>query len=165
MSEARPREAARHHGLDAARGLAMMIVVATHTAIAFMVTPIGWAIQDRSRHLGVDASVWVVRAFIMPLFFWLSGYFARAVLEHGGARGFVRHRLTRIVLPLAIGLVPCSLAANALWDWGRELAGRGDVAANVPKLSGSSLPITLGHLWYLYYLLAISVAALAVVVI
>ena len=47
-----PRQ--RHDGLDAARALAMILVVATHAAISFMVTPIGWAIQDRLQHLAVD---------------------------------------------------------------------------------------------------------------
>lgn len=154
---------ARHHGLDAARAMAMIVVVAAHAAISFMETPIGWAIQDRARHLGVDLAVWIARAFAMPVFFWLSGYFARAVYEHGGAGGFVRHRVARVLAPLAIALVPCSLALDALWDWGRALEGRAEVAANIPKLQGSGLPVTLGHLWYLYYLLAMSAVALAAV--
>src|SRR4051812_26851449 len=123
----------RDTGLDAARAIAMLLVVATHGALAFMVTPIGWAIQDRSRHLGVDLYVWIVRAFAMPTFFWLSGYFSRAVMQ-GGLRGFVRHRATRILLPLAIALVPISLVLGALWDWGREVGARASVAANIPKL-------------------------------
>ena len=141
----------------------MVVLLATHGALSFMVTPVGWAIQDRSQHLGVDLAVWIVRAFALPMFFWLSGFCSRAVLEGQGVRGFVRHRVTRILLPLVIAIVPCSLALDALWDWGRELAGRPEVAANVPKLQGSGLPITLGHLWYLYYLLALSGIALAVV--
>src|SRR5690606_3691416 len=101
---------------DAARAAAMIAVVAGHAAISFMETPIGWAIQDRSRHLGVDLGIWIVRAFAMPGFFWLSGYFARAVYAHGGAAGFVRHRLARVLAPLAVALIPCSLALDALWD-------------------------------------------------
>jgi len=50
----RAAAAPRAAGLDAARAIAMMLVVATHAALSFMVTPIGWAIQDRSRYLGVD---------------------------------------------------------------------------------------------------------------
>jgi len=154
---------ARNPGLDAARAVAMAMVVTTHAAISFMVTPIGWAIQDRSQTLAADGYAWLVRTCVMPVFFWLSGYSARAIWEHGGVRGFVRHRAVRIGLPLALGIVPCSLAASALWDWGREVGGRAEVAANVPKLEGSGMLITLGHLWYLYYLLAISVAAIVVV--
>lgn len=152
----------RNAGLDAARAIAMMLVVCTHAALSFMVTPIGWAIQDRSRHLGVDLSVWIVRAVAMPTFFWLSGYFSRAVLVRAGVRGFARNRATRILVPLAIALVPCSLVLGALWDWGREVAARAAVAANIPKLQGSELEISLGHLWFLYYLLWLSAAAVAI---
>ncbi|TMQ15074.1 MAG: acyltransferase [Deltaproteobacteria bacterium] len=153
---------ARHAGLDAARTVATILVVATHAALSFMVTPIGWAIQDRSRHLGVDLYVWAMRAFGMPVFFWLSGYSARAVFVRRGARGFVADRGTRILVPLALALVPCSLAIDALWDWGREVGQRAAVPDHIPRFQGSELPIQLGHLWYLYYLLWLSLAALAV---
>jgi len=149
----------RDPGLDAARAYAMILVVATHAALSFMATPIGWAVQDRSHHLGVDLYVWVVRAFAMPIFFWLSGYFSRAVLQ-GGVGAFVRHRVTRILLPLVLALIPVSLALSALWDWGRDVSTRALVADNIPKLQRSELPIVLGHLWYLYYLLWLSAAAL-----
>jgi glucans biosynthesis protein C len=153
---------ARDDALDAARAIAMIFVVATHAALSFMVTPIGWAIQDRSQHLGVDLYVWIVRAFAMPTFFWLSGYFARTVLEAGGLRGYARHRVVRILLPLLLALVPCSLVLSWEWDWGREVVARPGVAANIPKLRSSELPIVLGHLWYLYYLLWLSAGAVVV---
>ena len=153
----------RNASLDAARAIAMMFVVATHAALSFMVTPIGWAIQDRSQHLGVDLYVWIVRAFAMPTFFWLAGYFSRAVLTDCGPAGFARNRATRILLPLAIALTPCSLLIGALWDWGRDLAIRAAVADNIPKLQSGELEILLGHLWFLYYLLALSLVAIVVV--
>jgi peptidoglycan/LPS O-acetylase OafA/YrhL len=149
----------RDSGLDAARALAMALVVAGHAAVSFMVTPVGWAVQDRSRNLGVDLCAWIIRAFAMPMFFWLSGYWSRAVMQRGGLGGFLRNRATRIFAPLAIGLVPCSLLLDALWDCGRAVGDRGVVAANIPKLAPSELPIGLGHLWFLYYLLLLSLAA------
>ena len=152
----------RDAGLDAARAIAMMAVVATHAALSFMVTPIGWAVQDRSQHLGVDLWVWIVRAFAMPTFFWLAGYFSRAVLVAGGVRGFVRNRALRILVPLALVLVPCSLVLGALWDWGREVTARATVAANIPRFQSSELEIFLGHLWFLYYLLWLSLGALVI---
>ena len=152
---------ARNDALDAARAVAMVFVVATHAALSFMVTPIGWAVQDRSQHLGVDLYVWIVRAFAMPTFFWLSGYFSRAVLDSGGWRGYVRHRVVRILIPLVLAVVPCSLVLGWEWDWGREVVARPGVADNIPKLQSSELPLVLGHLWYLYYLLWLSVAAVA----
>lgn len=153
---------ARDPGLDAARGIAMLLVVAAHAALSFMVTPIGWAVQDRSQHLGVDLFAWVVRAFAMPTFFWLSGYFSRAVLDAGGLRAFARHRVVRILVPLVVLMVPISLLMDVLWSWGREVGTRADVAANIPKLKRSELPIVLGHLWYLYYLLWLSLGAVVI---
>jgi peptidoglycan/LPS O-acetylase OafA/YrhL len=150
----------RDPGLDGARVLAMALVIVTHAAIAYMVTPVGWALQDRSQFLGVDLWVWIIRAFVMPTFFWLSGYFARVTLEMHGVRGYVRQRLTRVAVPLVIALVPVSLAVDALWDWGRAVELRGVVADNVPKLTASELPVQLGHLWFLYYLVWFSAAAL-----
>jgi peptidoglycan/LPS O-acetylase OafA/YrhL len=153
----------RNHALDTARAFAMTVVVLAHAAIAYMVTPIGWAIQGPVTWIGADLFVWVARAMAMPLFFWLAGYFSRAVYEHGGPRGFIRQRATRVALPLVIALVPVSLALNALWDWGRAVAARGAVPHQIPALEGSTLPVTLGHLWFLYYLLVMSAIALAVV--
>src|SRR5262245_38349754 len=98
-----------------------------------MATPIGWAIQDRSQRLAVDLYVWGMRAFGMPTFFWLSGFAAGGVLSRRGVRGFLWNRITRIFVPLALALVPCSYAINALWDWGREVGHRGIVADNIPK--------------------------------
>lgn len=152
----------RNHALDTARVVAMTLVVLAHVAMAYMVTPIGWAIQDDCRFIGADLFVWIVRAMVMPLFFWLSGFFARAVLVDAGPAAFLRQRATRILVPLAIALVPVSLALDALWDWGRSVAARDGVPAHVPALDASSLPLTLGHLWFLYYLLALSIIALAV---
>lgn len=154
--------AERHPGLDGVRAITMLLVVAGHAVVSFMVTPVGWAIQDRSRFLGADLAAWIIRAFAMPTFFWLAGYASRAVLERKGLRGFVSQRLTRVLLPLAIALVPCSIAVSALWDWGREVGLRGAVPDLAPKLQASELPILLGHLWFLYYLTWLSGAAIAV---
>lgn len=151
---------ARDPGLDAVKTLAIALVVAEHAALSYMITPIGWVIQDTSRSLGVDLFVWIAHGSVMPTLFWLSGYFARDVYERKAALGFVRDRARRILLPLVLALVPCSLALDAMWDWARELTGRPEVAENIPKLEGSKLPLTLGHLWYFYYLLIISALAL-----
>ncbi|HEV7557917.1 MAG TPA: acyltransferase family protein, partial [Kofleriaceae bacterium] len=148
----------RQTGLDAARAYAMLLVIALHAAVPFMATPIGWAIEDPSHHLAVDVFVWLAHAFVMPVFFWLSGLFGRATYDRVGLAGFARSRLVRIAVPLAIALVPCSLAMNALWDW--AAARRGVV--QVATLHASGLPITLAHLWFLYYLLAVSVIAVAI---
>ena len=141
----------RDPGLDAARALATLGVVVAHAALSYLTTPIGWAVRDTSSARVVDLLVWTARQFLMPTFFLLSGWLGALALERVGAAALLRHRARRLVVPLALFLVPMSLAMNGLWDWGRALDGRDAVAAPVPALRGSRLPITLGHLWYLYY--------------
>jgi glucan biosynthesis protein C len=148
----------RYAGLDAARAYAMLIVIALHAAVPFMATPIGWAIEDPSHHLAVDVFVWLAHAFVMPVFFWLSGLFGRVTYDRVGLAGFARSRVVRIAVPLVIALVPCSLAMNALWDWAASRRG----VVQVATLHASGLPITLAHLWFLYYLLAVSAIAVAI---
>lgn len=143
----------------------MVLVVAGHGLLSFMDTPIGWAVRDRDRHLAVDLSVWILHAFLMPVFFVIAGFFAHLTIARAGLAGFARQRLERILVPLVVLLVPCSLAMNALWDWGkaRMLGQRAPVAAQLPALRASELPVTLGHLWYLYYLLVLSALLIALV--
>jgi peptidoglycan/LPS O-acetylase OafA/YrhL len=145
--------------LDGARAVSMALVLSLHCLVSFIQTPIGWAIQDRSTHIVADFLVWTGRAFVMPVFFLLSGFFSRLLIERGGLRGFWRQRAARVLLPFVIALVPTSMAMNALWDRGRALAGRAAVGAQVPVLRASELPVTLSHLWYLYYLLVLSALA------
>src|SRR5262249_55803114 len=132
----------RDPGLDAARAFAMLLVVALHAAIPFMATPIGWAIEDDTYLEAVDLFVWVGHAFLMPVFFWLAGYFARIVVERDGVAAFVRARLVRVAVPFAVAVVPCSLALHAMWDWADH---RRAVVDNLPS---TALAITLLHLCY-----------------
>ncbi|MDI1449621.1 acyltransferase [Polyangium sp. 6x1] len=153
------REGARIHALDGARAFAMALVVLVHGLLSFLETPIGWAIKDRSTHLAADFVVWVGRAFLMPLFFLLSGMVSRGLVTRRGLLGFARERAARVLAPLLVALVPVSAAMNALWDHGRTLEGRAAVGSQVPALRASELPVTLAHLWFLYYLLLLSTLA------
>ena len=141
----------------------MGLVIAVHALLPFMQTPIGWAIRDRPRHELVDLTVWVTRAFVMPVFFWLSGFLAHGALVRRGLADFVRQRIARVGLPLLLLVWPNSLALGALWDAGRALQPRPMVAAQLPQLRGTGLAVSLGHLWFLYYLLLVSAGAVALV--
>lgn len=157
--------ARRLHALDAARAFAIVLVVAGHALPPFMHTPIGWAIRDQSRHLAADLMVWICHAFLMPVFFLIAGFFARLTIDKIGPWGFARQRLQRVLVPLVVFLVPCSMSMNAMWDWGKGLTqdARAAVPDQLPELRPSELPVTLAHLWYLYYLLIVSAAAIALV--
>ena len=154
---------ARRPGLDAARALAVGLVIGVHALLPFMETPVGWAIRDRPRHELVDLTVWVARSFVLPAFFWLSGFLSRAIVERRGLADFIRQRIARVGIPLLLLVWPNSAALGALWDAGRALQPRPPVAAQLPQLRGTGLVVSLGHLWFLYYLLVVSAGAVVLV--
>lgn len=130
-----------------------------------METDVGWAVHEPAGSLAVDGVVWVIRAFVLPLFFLLSGFLAARVVARGSVAALVRRRLVRLAVPLAVFVVPVSVAMNALWDWGKSMtAGRAIATSGVPELRASEAAVTLGHLWFLYYLLIVTAVAAAVVV-
>jgi len=142
------------------------LVIAVYGVLPFMQTPVGWAMREGSRHVAVDGAVFIARAFLIPSFFWISGFLARGTLERGGLSRLAGQRLRRVGLPFAVLLLPTSWALTALWAAGRARQGRPLVAAGVPDLSGHDFTIAVGHLWYLYDLLLVSggaVLAVAVV--
>ena len=153
----------RIHSLDAARACAILLVIALHSLLPFMSTDAGWAVHEPSRHLVIDGFVWVVHAFTMPAFFSLSGFFLAGSVRRAGVAALLRQRAIRLLIPLAVFLVPTSMAMNALWDWGKSLSpARAGMAESLPELRASEHIVTLGHLWFLYYLLAVTVIALCI---
>ena len=155
----------RRPGLDAARALAVGLVIGVHALLPFMETPVGWAIRDRPRHELVDLTVWVARSFVLPAFFWLSGFLSRGIVERRGLADFMRQRIARVGIPLLLLAWPNSAALGALWDAGRALQPRPAVGAQLPQLRGTGLAVSLGHLWFLYYLLVVSAGAVVLVLV
>jgi peptidoglycan/LPS O-acetylase OafA/YrhL len=94
-------------------------------------------------------------AFRMPLFYLVAGFFGALLLARGGARAFVRHRLKRIGLPLAVGLVTVAPATSVLLALApRHPAGVGDLT--VGDYTNPQ------HLWFLWYLLLLYALTLGV---
>jgi len=158
----------RFHGLDACRAAAMLLGLFFHGAVSFMTTDIGWAIRDRSTHIGVDGFIWICHTFRMPVFFLLGGFFGRLVYLKLGAAGFIRHRAKRILLPFVVTLLPLMPSLLVLWRWGMSRSGPRQIhpfGMKVPSLDLAELTPSPGHLWFLYYLMMILALLLVVAVV
>ncbi len=91
----------RLHALDALRAGALLLGVVLHAAIAWMPgARYWWIVGDPDTSTALGLVFFVIHLFRMTLFFLLAGFFARAMLERRGLRGFVVDRARRVVLPL-----------------------------------------------------------------
>jgi len=134
----------RLHYLDALRAFAMVLVVPWHAAAFFVV-------RDQGGTL-LAGWMWVAHSFRMPLFFLLAGFFASLTVDRRGTTEWLRARLTRLGVPLAVGTVVMIPLSGLFATWGSQ--------EGVPLLTRLTHP-TPEYLWFLWYLLIVIVAWLA----
>ncbi len=119
----------RRYDLDALRAFAMLLGVGLHAALAFFPAP--WWVQDSTSSFNgpYDEFLWAVHGFRMPVFFLMSGFFTALLWRRRGLRSLLGHRLRRVALPLAIGLV----TLIPVVDWVGERAFVSQAEASVDK--------------------------------
>ncbi|HEX6752558.1 MAG TPA: acyltransferase family protein [Solirubrobacterales bacterium] len=145
----------RRHHLDAIRVSAILLLIPYHAA--------RYVQKGDGGSKLVDAAVWFVHTWHMPLFFAISGFLAASTLRRSTAAQQLRSRFRRLGLPLAVGMltvVPLAnflvIGAAALWPRNEALPAKRELdLANVFSL-------TPRHLWFIAYLLMISVLAIGV---
>ncbi|MGJ4952437.1 acyltransferase family protein [Bradyrhizobium sp. HKCCYLS20291] len=151
----------RLHALDAVRAYALLLGIVLHAATSFL--PLGprrfWLIEDTHPSAVLGVVTFVIHVFRMTTFFLMAGFFARMSLHRRGTAGFVKDRLLRIVLPLTVAwpLVFIPIAALVMvasqFPHGGPTPGMGGWPPALPRF-----PLT--HLWFLYVLIELYVAAL-----
>ena len=92
----------RLHGLDALRGIALLLGVVLHTLMSFFPVPI-WIVVDSETSPVASVLFFAIHLFRMTTFFLIAGLFAHMMLGRKGLWGFLRDRLIRIAGPL-VGL-------------------------------------------------------------
>lgn len=82
----------------------MLLGIGLHAALAFF--PTFWPVQDSTASSDGPYGLFfaAVHGFRMPLFFLLSGFFTTMLWRRRGLPSLLKHRLRRIVIPLAIGM-------------------------------------------------------------
>jgi surface polysaccharide O-acyltransferase-like enzyme len=154
----------RIHYLDNLRALAMLLGIFLHSALAYAQPAQSiWLATDPHGSVVIDASVWFIHLFRMSLFFLLSGYFAKLVIDRKGLKHFVWSRMLRLVGPFVL-FYPFLLGAMTIvivfslsyLESPRGLMGL--IAAAVKDTSAGQKrePPSTMHLWFLYYLVAFS---------
>jgi len=154
-------ESERIHYLDNLRAIAMLLGVFLHAALAYAKPAQSvWLATDPGSSITIDASIWFIHLFRMSLFFLLSGYLAKLVVQSKGVRQFLRNRAWRIVVTLVlfypvllVAMTVTIVFALSYLDAPKGLMGL--IAAASQERVGSSNRNAIGtmHLWFLYYLI------------
>src|SRR5215470_9106726 len=145
------------------RGFAIVMVVAFHSCIAYLISqpdaalafdvpPYGWRatpIVDSARWLGFDLFCAFQYSYLMQLMFFLSGLFVWPSLSRKGGGKFLYDRVLRLGVPFAIGLY--LLMPVAYYSVYRVTAVDPSWLAFWPS----------GPMWFLWLLLLFNVAAAA----
>ncbi len=133
----------RFHGLDALRGLAMVLGIVLHAALPYVPRlEMFWPSNDKS-----SSPITIIFQFIhmwrMPLFFILAGFFARLLIDRKTWKKWISNRLIRIGAPILIfsPVMLFTLPWIYMYGW------TGKININ---FSMDGYP---HHLWFLWHLL------------
>lgn len=158
----------RIHYLDNLRAIAMLLGVYLHAAFAYaQPAQTLWLATDRSSSVLVDASIWFIHLFRMSLFFVLSGYFAKWIIERKGSSAFLRGRILRVVVPFGLfyPFLLAAMTANIAFALSYLEDPQGLIGMMKPILHSPASTrrpeFRTMHLWFLYYLFAFSLVAIA----
>lgn len=161
-----PPQHHHYHGLDALRGVMMMLGIVLHASALYLAAPPGtWPVPaDAETSPAFDLVFHFIHAFRMPAFFLLAGFFAALLVERRGMAGALKNRAARVLAPLVAGtLVILPVTAIAMVDF--ALSARFGTRALWPdpellyklRLDFAATghptgePVAL-HLWFLLYL-------------
>ena len=160
-------ESSRVHYLDNLRALAMLMGVYLHGALAYAEPSRSiWLASNPDGRIVIDASIWWIHLFRMSVFYLLSGYFAKLLIERKGLKKFIHNRLIRVALPFILFFPVLMIAMTIVVVFAvayvKEPEGLLQLivsASRNPDSAGSS-PWSTMHLWFLYYLLMFSLIAI-----
>lgn len=144
----------RLHGLDALRGIALLLGLVVHSSMAFLPgAQYFWIAHDPAPSQALGLAFYVPHMFRMLLFFMLAGFFGRLALNRLGTHAFLKDRGKRITTVLLAGWPLAIISITAVAIAGAMLNNAGSLPAQAPpgpKFTPDDFPLT--HLWFLYVL-------------
>jgi len=106
----------RIHFLDNMRMFAVVSVVALHAAIVYAPVVPWWYVLDGSKNAVFDIVLLATDGYVMPILFFIAGYFALASLRRQGAGLFLLAKLKRLGLPLVVlTLCTCPIISYVIY--------------------------------------------------
>jgi hypothetical protein len=89
--------------LDNLRWLMVLLVVVLHSAVSYSNLAPWWCVKESNENsVFFDVVLLLLDVFLMPVLFFIAGYFAVSSFQRKGARHFLNRKLKRLGLPLVI---------------------------------------------------------------
>lgn len=140
--------------IDALRGSVMLLLVPYH-GLLFL--------QNTGQQMpGLDLSVFWLHLWRMGLFFAVSGFLAAMTIGLWGPAKQARQRLRRIAIPLAVAMVTVLPAQKLIVFWFYHQTTPGPGKPRFDYTFGNLFGWQPHHLWFLSYVLAFNLVAIAV---
>jgi glucans biosynthesis protein C len=99
--------------MDNLRYLMVLFVIAYHAVAAYAVVAPHWIVHD-TPFFGADIIRELLDVFMMPVLFFVAGYFALVSLEKKGVLEFLKDKIMRLLVPWALAVLV--IAPLALYD-------------------------------------------------
>ena len=142
----------RLHYLDSGRALASFLGIVYHAALVFV--NVDWMVNAPETHTVPALRIYTdyINLFRMPLFMFISGYFAAYAARKYSLKDFSVRRLTRLGIPFVATLLTFSIIEKiyVYKYWG------GDLSFLPYTVMPWSRYFQMSHLWFLYYALVYS---------
>jgi len=141
----------------------MLLGLVLHSALTYNITNHGnaWEIKDpESNYILTDLLVLLIHSFRMPIFFLVAGFFGSMLFYERGVIQMLKNRISRIVYPFIIFLFILSPIVYFSFSYTNAVFGHQEnpLATSTQLFSNIIvfLPRTTAHLWFLYYLIYIT---------
>lgn len=113
-----------------------------------------WAKDPNGTHISMNYIFGIIHIFRMPIFFMVAGFFGSMLFYERGPKLMMRNRVRRILIPFVVFLLLLHPLLVTVWTYTSATMG---VRITSIMTTMSWFPDITYHLWFLYYLLIITI--------
>ena len=150
----------RIYALDGLRAIMMLLGVVLHSSESYLIGDNDtWPREPEGDHILMNYLNSLIHVFRMPIFFMVAGFFGSMLFYTRGGWSMVTHRIKRIAFPFVVFLLVLHPIIILTLQYTTMAFG-----VNLEYISTSltSLPDITYHLWFLYYLVIITLIFVAI---
>lgn len=144
----------RIHSLDSLRAIMMLLGVVLHSSETYNIGANDiWPKDPSATHVFQNYISSIIHVFRMPIFFLVAGFFASMLFYERGHLSMIKNRVKRIVFPFIVFLIILHPVIIFVIDFTSNSFG---ITLSEISTVFTLLPNITYHLWFLYYLILIT---------